>query len=130
MSEKYSGSEWLVAQGKDMSPLGVKVADILGQAFLGIYHIEKIALKTDWFNKYWIEVTGLHSLSTFDNELLTVLVVLCHDECIRMNVEPAGSRNLRLIFHQRQRDGRISERMPTMEDHIESIRKNYSLGGE
>ena len=132
MSSKYSGSEWLISQHKELSPIGVKVADILGQAFLGIYHIDRDALRADWANPYYITFTisALRDWSTFDNDTLMVMIVLCHNACIRMEIHPAGPRYFRFLFHQRTREGGIYERMPTIEDHVKFIQEHYALGGQ
>lgn len=134
MSEKYSGSEWLESAykhmpEKTMSPFGKEVADILGQAFKGIYHISRDALRADFSEDGYVSLTisAFRDWSTYDGELLTVLVVLCHEACIRMQIEPAGPRYLRLRFHKRQRTGGLMERMPTIEDHVKSIKENYLL---
>ena len=50
--------------------------------------------------------------------------VLAHDNLLRVEINPRANRWLSLVFHKRRgRTGRIFERMPTMEDHIKSIRK-------
>ena len=127
MSEqKYPGAEWIQAHawGKNISPLGSNVADLLGDVFGGIYHLEKRLLeKVDWANTIWIEVRIIGELSTFDNPRLTWLVVLAHDRMLRMSIDGHCNGQLRLMFHQRARTGDVSRRMPTIEDHLASIRK-------
>src|SRR6266404_2787116 len=90
-----------------LSPLGREVAEILGQVFLGIYHIEdEIGQgKVDWSHKYGIEIGTWRTLSTYDFANLTWLVVLCHDRAIRLEIGSRGYRRLKLIFHQRTRGG-------------------------
>jgi len=112
-----------------MSPLGMAVADLLGDVFSGIYHLDDGKLKkVDWGDPYVISVQ-LHwqSLSTFDSNHLTKLVVLCHDRCLRLAISAITVRTLELMFHQRQREGDIMRRMPTIEEHIGMIRKYYPL---
>ena len=67
------------------SPLGLKVADILGQVYLGIYHIDREVLnpKVDWANPTRILITLPYELATHDGCDLTFLV-LC---CLASNVE-------------------------------------------
>lgn len=126
---KYSGAEWLPNKVQEtMSPLGREVADIIGQVFMGIYHIDREITKVDWANPNWIEFCHYGELSTFDYCNLTSLVVLCHDRCIRLSISPASPRVLRLMFHLRTaRDGEINSRHPTIEKHIEIIRGAIGL---
>jgi hypothetical protein len=111
-----------------MSPLGEKVADVLGQVFNGIYHISKEISKTDWSNPYYIQVTIYGGLNSFDDSRLTALLVLCFDNMLRLEVNPRAFRYLELQFHQRKsRTGRIDERLPTLESLIAEVREYLSL---
>jgi hypothetical protein len=121
---------WLKKSGKACSPLGEKVASILGFMFDGLHHIPKEVLheRTHWNDKTCIEVVLYHNLATFDGDLLTELVVLSHDECVRVEVNAKAPMYVQLMFSPRVRDdgkNHLFERMPTMEDHIAKIRKNY-----
>lgn len=122
---KYEGADWL---GRDLSPLGRKVADILGQVFLGIYHVNQRALdRVDWADPYCIAITLQDGLATCDFHRLTALVVLCHDAAIRMEISAATHGYLRLMFHQRTRDGGMCEGHPTIEDAVAMIHKRLSV---
>lgn len=131
-SNPYAGSEWIKSSLKveDMSELGEAVADLVGQVFLGIYHLPTKSLKkVQWNDEYIITLVIGKSLCTVDNNELTRLVVLAHDRLIRVDIEGVAPRYLRLIFHQRKaREGGLSERCPTMEEHITLIRKHYEQG--
>lgn len=116
--------------GKTLSPLGVKVAKILGFMFDGLHHIHKESLheRTHWNDAKCIEVVLYHNLATFDGDLLTELVILSHDECVRVEVNAKAPNYVQLLFSPRVRDdgkNHLFERMPTMEDHITQIRKHY-----
>ena len=118
---KYAGADWL--QGyRDLSPLGVDVADILGQAWAGIYHLDKEVLhkRCDWKSDRWIEVVINGPLSTWDNSRLTALLVLCHSKKIRLQLAGAALGYLRLAF------GRDAQSflgpMPPIFEHIEHLR--------
>ena len=68
-------------------------------------------------------VTQLNaSLSTYDFNHLTRLVVMAHDRCIRVELKPFGMNRLKIIITKRERDGGYSERHPTLEAAIEYIR--------
>lgn len=129
---EHSGSQWVKSSLKveQLSPLGAAVADLLGDVFCGIYHLDiKKLKKVDWGNPHFIAVQlPWRTLSTYDNPELTWLVVLCHDRCLRLEISAVTVKTLQLMFHQRQRDGRLDQRMPTIEGQIEHIRKYHPIG--
>lgn len=136
---KYAGADWVRASLKvEPSEVGALAADILGEVFRGIYHVPDVE-DVDWKNDPFIVVKlGRLSLSTFDSDLLTRLVVLAHDRCVRIQVsvetetreapeEYGGGEyeqvDLVLMFHKRKgRKGRMMERHPTLEQAIAAIR--------
>ena len=127
MKDKHSGAEWLEnSYKKELSDLGRKVGDILGQVFLGIYHIQREVLheRVKWDNKYIIEiVVGSHWFATVDSNALTALVVQCHDACVRCEIKGASSWGyLRLSFHQRTRGDSNMECHPTMDQALEKMK--------
>ena len=129
MSDRINaGAEWVKSALKvaDISPLGVEVADLLGDLFDGIYHLEEKALRrVKWSDPYIIEITimAYGSWATYDFDHLTRLVVLSHDRMIRASIQPCNFTHFKLMFHKRlTREGSIMERMPTMEDHVAQIR--------
>lgn len=123
-----SGADWLRSASKDqnlsISPLGEKVADLLDAVWQGIYHLPHSVLRrVSWEDDHCITiVVPDHGLATYDFDLLTRLVVLCHDAAIRMELSSANPRNVRLTFHQRVREGRMSQRHPTIEQAVEMLR--------
>jgi hypothetical protein len=125
----YAGSEWIISNVcKEPSPLGIEVADLLGDVFAGIYHLNpKFLHRVDWSNKDWIVYKhDWKSLSTVDYDELTRLVVLAHDRMIRVQISASTHHVLELMFHKRkQRDGSYALRCPTIEDHIKAIRDDY-----
>ena len=125
----YSGSDWIKSSLKitEMSPLGEAVADLLGQVYLGIYHLPTSSLrKVDWMNDTWVSIAILGPLCTVDGNGLTRLVVLAHDRLIRVEIDGAAPNYLRLTFHQRKsREGRLYDRCPTMVNHINLIWDHY-----
>lgn len=131
MAERqYAGAGWVKAALKvdDMSPLGETVADLLGDVFLGVYHLDRKRLaKVDWGNDCHIEFVYRGHLATVDDSMLTVLVVLAHDRMLRVAVEGKANGYLELTFHQRKnRDGQYHERHPFIEQHIAKIRAHYA----
>lgn len=127
----YAGAEWLVGNGKKLSPLGRTVADALGYVWRGLYHLPDTAIAAaEWGDNRCISVWIHGDVATFDSGYLTALVVVCHDLGLRMAVDPHGPGRLKLTFWQRTtRDTRLCERMPTLDQHVEAIRSGYRVLG-
>lgn len=125
---QYAGANWIERNFKcEMSPLGIAVADFLGDVFQGIYHLDSKALsRVEWDNNHHITFSlGWRALSTVDYNELTVMVILAHDRALRLQIEASTHKYLRLMFHQRKREGGYAERCPTLEEHIELIRSHF-----
>lgn len=114
----------------EMSPLGVTVAEALGFVWAGIYHLDHGALmRAEWWDEYCITVAVQSStLSTWDFNRLTALVVVCHDLGLRLSICAHGPRMVGLMFHQRTtRSGGFSERMPALDEHVAMLRRGYEV---
>ncbi len=124
---KYAGAGWIKKHpyGQNISLLGEQVADLLGDVWAGIYHLDnRLLAKTDWSDSYFIKVQISDGIATFDGPLLTWLAVLAHDRLLRLQISAVCNGRLALEFHQRKgRTGGLSARLPTIEEHIASIRK-------
>lgn len=70
----------------------------------------------------WTVTDDSGSLASFDFDGLTRLVLAAHDQCIRVEVSPAG-KALRIAIWRRQREGAMSSRHPTIEQAIEMHRR-------
>jgi hypothetical protein len=130
---KHSGAEWVKQslRPKEISPLGIAVADLLGDVFAGIYHLDDKKLRlVDWGDSYVISVQLSHTtLATWDSDSLTRLVVLSHDRCLRLAISARTVNTLQLMFHWRQRGASVMEGLPTMEEHLALIRRYYPAEG-
>lgn len=106
------------------SPFGLVVAGILDDVW-ALYNMS--LQRVDFSKAEIVEVNMPRSLSTFDFDELTQLVVRCHDACVRLTVAPCNMRYLKLMFHPRKgREGHLFERHPTMEQALERVRaRNY-----
>lgn len=63
-------------------------------------------------------------LSTYDNSMLTELVVLSHDWGVRSEIKSSGVGLIKLcLWKRKNRDGDICSSHPTIEQAIERIRK-------
>lgn len=112
--------------GGKISKLGENVANLLNDVWCGIYHLDSNSLKrVDWTDDTFIRISIYGGLYSYDDDKLTQLVVLAHDYCLRLEINPCNHNHLELLFHQRQRVDDFYHRMPTMEDHLEQIRKHH-----
>lgn len=63
------------------------------------------------------------TLSTFDFDYLTRLVVMAHDRCIRAEIVPSGPGMIGLHLHKRHwREGPMHSRHPTIDQAVAAIR--------
>ncbi len=114
--------EWVQALNKDkpMSELGKKVANILGYVGYGIYNCPISHRRIDWTDDYCITVNWGRSLSNWDFDNLTRLVLECHERLIRIELGGSAPYRMKMFFNQRKsREGGMSVRMPTIETMIE-----------
>lgn len=119
MHDLYDGAAHLRKIGVALiSPLGQRVADLLAIWLDGLHHL-KAAREVEWNNPYCIEVRWGRELSTFDNSLLTRLVLLCHERAIRLEISPRSRGYLTLLFHGRAHDAaRMDKRHPTIQQAL------------
>lgn len=90
-----------------LSPLGKRVAQIIGTVWAGIYHLEQNAYlheRTKWDDAHCIRIVFRGTLSTVDFNDLTKLVVLCHDYCVRCEIVAKAPCYLELAFSHRERE--------------------------
>lgn len=120
---KYAGADWIARQGRELSPIGIVAADILGQVWRGIYHLDDAVLhkRVKWHDKNYIRVViGHRDLSTYDFNKLTELVLIAHAMAVRVSVEPVSNGYFALSFSQRKRNGAMHERHHDIQQAIEA----------
>jgi len=64
------------------------------------------------------------NFATFDGSGLTKLVLLAHEKCVRVDIQSEIPQVMEICIWKREREGGVSERHPTIEQAIESFRKN------
>lgn len=106
------------------SPIAVEAFDLLARLWHGGHHvIEKVILKSAvWDHDLYCRVRFRGEMATFDFTDLTCLVFLAHDCCIRVSVSAASAGLLELMFHKRERDGRMYQRHPTLDEVFDKWR--------
>jgi hypothetical protein len=121
--------KWIESNYSACSELGKNVANILGFVGRGIYNAPINHKKIEWGDPRHISVYWSGTVSNFDGQALTDLVLVCHAKMVRVTVSACGPHGLKFQFWQRhKREGSISERLPTIETMVEQF--NNAWGGE
>jgi len=123
---RFAGSDWVKESLKrPMSSIGILAADILGEAYQGIYHLPHGSLRaTDWNDPHWCKVWVYDDIATWDGNALTTLVILAHDKCVRLAIRVHNQRRLLLWFSPRDREAKSRSYLhPTIEEAIALVRR-------
>lgn len=117
------GAIWLARQGVKMSNFGCRVADLVNELYRGIYHIGNEVCRADWSSDGFISIVVPDPLlATYDNDMLTRLVILAHDRNIRASIRASSPRYLRLEFMAVTRSGFFADRHPTLSEGLKKLR--------
>jgi hypothetical protein len=124
---EVGNQEFLLYEGKVKGPEGTpdeRMQAVLAATFGGLHNaprpIHKLHEGTPY--EHW-EVSTSQELATFDFNRLTALVVAAHDRCVRVSVVSSGPNMVKIVlFPRKGRGGSMSERHPTIEDALETIR--------
>ena len=137
LKEGYAGSEWIKSmfpywyknQPMEMSPLGEKVAGLLGELFYGIYHLENSPLqKVEWDNNHHLAISIDRTLSTYDCSDLTRLVLLAHHMRIRVEVRPANFSHISLYFQNRSDKPEDKYKYhPSIDEAVQKFKSEVSI---
>lgn len=99
-----------------------KVVNIVGTASGGIYNAPICQPdRIDWNYGTGVSLTWMRELATWDSNTLTLLVFLCHEARIRMEIASAGPRMLRLSFWPREDTGGIAHRHPDLKEAMRDL---------
>lgn len=98
--KKFAGANWLKGVNIQTSEFGLKVADILGFVFQGIYHIERDVLRdrSVWDQHKKISVTIFGEFATYDYNRLTLLFLACMQQQCVMEIHGSRSGYTKLVF--------------------------------
>lgn len=122
MSTELSAAGWLHSRGKPTSLLGEKASTVIGELYRGIYHIERPVLNADWSNRHEVSIcVPDNQFSTYDDSLLTDIVLLAHKHNVRVTVRAAAHGYLRLIFVNVTKNGFFRDGHPTTDELIEKL---------
>lgn len=109
---------------RELTDFQRKAVEILGQACnTGTYNLPVKWETVDWNYNGGVRFKFRGSMETFDFDHLTRLVILAHDGCVRVGIEPLSPKHLAITMYQRRkREGFIYERHPTIDQAVEAIR--------
>ena len=99
------------------------LAAFLSRLFGGFHHCPRIRER-----RYGVACSPYgDKMSTWDSNLLTKLVVMAHDNCVRASILPAGSNQTRIVLFRRslrpeQTDEPIGRSHPIMAQHVDFLR--------
>ncbi len=93
-----------------------KVEAVLGEVYNGLHHLPN-KLKD---RGHYFELNHYGDLATFDFSQLTTLVFAAHRYCVRVSVNSSGRGLVKLLFHDRNREGGMSQRHPSLEDAVKT----------
>lgn len=95
-------------------PIDAKVNNFVSDVFGGSHRVAKLENK----GHYYLCVPH-GTLSTFDDDKLTRIVVASHAYGLRAEISNHGMRGLKILLHNRKsRTGRMWERHPTMDEVV------------
>jgi hypothetical protein len=120
---------WIESRsGRKCSPLGKKVAVLLAYvAGGGIYNAPIKHENVKWDDPQCVEVVWSGSLISWDSPSLSKLWIAANRMMLRVEVEGAAYRFLRLTFHERRtRTGSLMTCLPTCEELIRCV--DHDLG--
>lgn len=93
-----------------MRPFKDRAKKMLSRVYGGDHHVRRLRDEGRF-------MTCLHGgdLASFDFDHMTRLVLGAHEYCLRVSVSNGGPNQLKIWVWDRKREGRMSERHPTIE---------------
>lgn len=89
----------------------------------GIYNVPANWKKAEFHPRYLRVVIRCTGWATFDFSELTRLVLVAHEESIRVDLAPKARDYMAVFFSPREREGSSMERHPTIEEAIARFRE-------
>lgn len=109
--------DWLGDRHGEISDFGREVAYIVGVTFGGIYNAPIEHGRTKWSDERAMNVIVARDLATWDFDGLTKLVLLAHDMCVRVDIQPA------IQWYRWNADAEESQRV-AVTDHPDDVPTN------
>lgn len=100
-----------------------RVCNILGIVGNGIYNAPINPERIIWNYGGGVSLNWHQELDSWDFNRLTVLVFLCHEARIRVQIESTGPRATRLSFWQRKAHGNSNITHPNLDEAVAMFRE-------
>jgi len=91
--------------------------DFFSEFYKGDHHIP--GRNPIEFGEGWYINHDRGGLSTWDFDSLTKIVLMAHKYCVRVEIKPCTPRILKIAIWRRQREGRMYQSHPTIEQALE-----------
>lgn len=93
---------------KNVSPIGAIMADMLGNIYQGLHHVDDVELKHGVFQRtdcasFPMSTNFAGGVSTVDNNVLTRLLVMAHDNCVAMDIIPLNYNHINIYIEPSSR---------------------------
>jgi len=109
---------------EDLSPFHRKTFDILGIAFGGVYNApiswDKVEINKDWLT---VIARDDNRMATWDGNILTYLIFLCHEARIRLEIEARARMYFKLLFLERDNSKTFTNGHPNLDEAIADFRE-------
>lgn len=97
--------------------------EFFSELYGGEHHIPNC--KVFEFGDGWMVKDYTMGWATFDFNVLTKFVFMCHDKCIRGEIRPHTFKEMKVIIWQREgREGKFSRRHPDIHTAIQNYDAN------
>lgn len=106
----------------ELSDFQKRVCNIIGIVGGGIYNAPINTERIDWNYGGGVSLNWHRELATWDFNQLTMLVFLCHEARIRVQLESTGPRATKISFWQRKHEGQMSVRHPNLDEAVVEFR--------
>lgn len=116
------GIGWFAAPD-ELSPDQARIFDILGIVGGGIYNAPIIWESLDWHCGHGMAIVWRGGLASWDFDRLTMLVFLCHEARIRVEIDPHGHQYVKLYLHPRTDAGGMTKRHPNLQEAVDAFRR-------
>lgn len=101
----YAGARWVKSvAGVELTPFTAKVANVLGQVYAGIYHIDDAVLRKkmistkQWERQAFMGITVTGQLATFDGDALTRLILCSRKAGVSVEIHGSYPGYTKLLF--------------------------------
>lgn len=119
-------SRWSGIPQDGLTPANRQHIEILVRACRTGAHNLPVNWQRAKFGKKWAytEFMFRGEMATADFNALARLVILAHEECVRISIEPHTFQHLKIrMFTRYSREGSMFERHPTIDQAVAEIRK-------